>query len=89
MIKWIKNDDDLQVVDKDMTNSVMNDLKIYIFIITLMILILLGMLAFRKSTKFRKAINRKLDSFKRKFTYNGLIHSLNIGYMEALLTSGT
>lgn len=89
MIKWIKNDSDLVVVDKDMTCSVVNDLKVYILAILLMVFILVAMLVFRNSIKFRTSINRKLNALKRKFIYNGLINSLNIAYMESLLTSGT
>ena len=49
LMKWIKGDKDLQIVDKDQANSVLNDMKVYLLVSTVMTLTLIGMLVIRTS----------------------------------------
>lgn len=89
MIKWVKGDQDLQIVDNDQTNSLLNDLKVYLFVTICMTMALFFMLLFRKSKSFRSKIDRTIEKLKTKFRYNGMINSFNISYMESLLTVAT
>jgi len=89
VLKWIKGDEDLQIVDADMANSMLNDLKIYIFASLAMTLSLIIMVIFKRSARLRASADRLLKQLRRKFQYNGLINSMNIAYMEALLTAAT
>ena len=77
------------ITDKDQNASVLNDMKIYVFIFMVAVVVLGGLLIFSLIKRFREKIEIKLIQVKKKFMWNGLIQSIDITYIEVCMTVGT
>ena len=77
------------ITDKDQNASVLNDMKIYVFIFMVAVVVLGGLLIFSLVKRFREKIEIKLIQVKKKFMWNGLIQSIDITYIEVCMTVGT
>ena len=79
----------VMVTDKDQDASVLKDMKIYLFIAAGAVFVVLTLLIFKLVQRFRAKIEEKLNDAKKKFMWNGMIQSIDITYIEILLTVGT
>lgn len=79
----------IMVTDKDQEASVLNDLRLYILIamigLTILIILSLGLLI----AKCKKKVMEILDVQWSKWRYNQLLQSIDIAYLEVVMTAGT
>ena len=88
LMHFIKGNNDM-VVNKAQEASVLNDLKVYIFVFTVLVLALLTALGFAVVHKYRAIIMPKVRVIYNKTIWNGVIRSIDISYIETVMTSGT
>ena len=88
LMEFIKGNKDM-IVNKAQEASVLNDLKVYIFLGALFILAILIALALSIIRKYRQKIITKMKQIYDKTIWNGIIRSIDIGYIETVMTTGT
>ena len=77
------------VTDQDQEASVLNDLRLWIFLglIALSVLAVLAVLQLWK--RFQSKIREILQKQLKKWRYNQLIQTIDIAYIEVVITVGT
>jgi hypothetical protein len=65
----------------------MNDMKMYIMMAGGGIFCLLIMCILMIFKRFKDKIKLKIDAFKKKFFWNGVVRSIFISYMELCITA--
>lgn len=88
LMHWLKGNNDM-VVNKAQQASVLNDLKVYIFLFCVMVLALLLALTIMLVQKYKDRIQTKLRAIYKQSVWNGVIRSIDIGYIETVMTVGT
>jgi len=88
-MNWIKGNDAM-VVNKAQEASVLNDLKVYIFIFAGFILFL-AILVFVAviCRKFAEKVSKVFGNMKSRVFYNDIIETLDITYLQVTMTVGT
>lgn len=76
------------ITNKDQAASVLNDMKIYIFLGVVALLVLLAALLGSLLNKYRVQLKRKLVDWKKKMFWNGAAQSVDVVFMELLITIG-
>ena len=77
------------ITDKDQKASVLNDLKMYILVVAIIIFLFIVAMIISLAKKHKEWIEAKLQEVKKKFMWNSLIQSIDIAYIEVLMTAGT
>jgi hypothetical protein len=74
------------IVSEDQEKSILNEMRMFIMIGILGLLILILALILGRVKKFRDKITAKLQTAKKKFLYNGTIRSVYLTYMKLAIS---
>lgn len=79
----------IMVVNEDQEASILKDLKVYMFLIVAFVFMIIVISIFRLVKSLRVKMEVKLNNLKKQMMWNGLIQSIDITYIELLLTVST
>lgn len=97
MIKLVWEDFDLwdylsgvqsKIISKEQSASIVKDLRMYLLVAVFVFIFLVIAFFLSRIRSVKKKVLRAVGNFKKKFFFNGMIKSLEVSYLQTLMTTG-